>query len=105
MASTVMCSQCKSDTNIDNVRYADNGRDLVCVVCFDKMPSKMRKPVLDREKFHCLGCNYKFSYKKDSKVKRRCPYCSSENVALADSINAENVLQDVTLNPEFAFER
>jgi len=33
-----------------------------------------------RIRLSCNECNYIFSMKEDSAVRRRCPYCSSEDV-------------------------
>lgn len=100
----VLCSKCKHDVTIENVRYGKNGKDLVCLSCFD-LPMEKPKPAVERDRFHCLRCNYKFSYRKYSNVAQRCPYCSSTSIALRDTITARSVLREVTLKPEPAFVR
>ncbi len=100
----VLCSKCKNDVNIENVRYAKNGRDLVCIPCFD-LPMEKPRPAFERERFHCLRCNYKFSYRKYSNVAQRCPYCSSTSIAYRDTITATSVLHEVSLKPELVFTR
>ncbi len=105
ISSTIICTECKQKVSLNNVRYAPNGRDLMCVPCVQRGPKGKQKPVADREKYHCLQCNYKFSIRKDSKLTRRCPFCASENITLPEIFTAEGVLADVTARPEPAYPR
>jgi len=105
MASTIICHNCKEKANINNVRYAQNAKDLVCIPCFNDLVSKLPKPASEREKYHCLSCNYKFSFKKCSRILRKCPNCASENIMLQDSVTSTTVLRDVEENPDFIIQR
>ena len=105
ISSTVICTHCRQEVSLNNVRYAQNGRDLICIPCFQNIPSEKSKVAVDREKYHCMRCNYKFSLAKDSRLRRRCPYCASENIALPEIITANTVLSAVTARPEITYPR
>ncbi|HLC74770.1 MAG TPA: hypothetical protein VJH88_02845 [Candidatus Nanoarchaeia archaeon] len=103
--TTVFCHQCKEKVSIDNVRYAPNGKDLVCLSCMSRAPKEKQAAVIHRTRFQCTSCNYKFSLRKDSRIHRKCPYCSSSKIALRDDVTSSSVLDDVAANPEFVLSR
>jgi DNA-directed RNA polymerase subunit RPC12/RpoP len=102
----VICNDCRNKTSIDNVRYAKNGRDLVCAPCYTRTPSP--KPVdneSEREKFMCLHCSYLFSRKTTSRTAFKCPNCESENITKPDTLSANSLLDEVTVGPDFVMDR
>jgi len=46
-------------------------------------------------KYICGKCQYRFSLKKDSPVKVRCPYCSSENVSV-DTFDVDQAIKEAS---------
>jgi DNA-directed RNA polymerase subunit RPC12/RpoP len=105
MSTTVFCAQCKEKVSMNNVRYASNGKELVCKPCMSREPADLLKQSAERNPYHCMGCNYKFSIRKDSRLTRKCPYCSSEKIVLRNEITSQTVLRDVTVNPDFVMHR
>lgn len=105
-ARIIICKNCREKVSIDNVRYDRDGHDLICVPCYRRGPAPVpQKSLADREKFMCMRCNYKFSIRKDSRLARKCPYCSSSNVTQHETITSTSVLHEVTARPEVAFLR
>jgi DNA-directed RNA polymerase subunit RPC12/RpoP len=48
----------------------------------------------ERVKFICKDCRYKFSFKRSSSYRLRCPYCGKNNIAY-DKTTAESLLKEV----------
>jgi DNA-directed RNA polymerase subunit RPC12/RpoP len=101
--NVVICRECRQKTNLNNVRYAKNGRDLLCIPCSQRIEAAPKKLVASKHSYLCLHCNYKFSRASASKTTKRCPYCSSENIELHKSVTAPRILQEVADNPQFAY--
>jgi len=104
MGVLIMCRVCKTKVPMDNMRYDDNGEDLICNDCYNKRhgtyvapkstaPEKrvvLNKPTErtrheddfekkqneDKVTFVCEKCKFKFSRKSGFPV-NQCPYCSS----------------------------
>jgi len=102
--STIICKECRSTVSISNVRYHRNGRDLICIPCYGRLPKhELPQPAVARDRFMCMRCNYRFSMKKDTRAARRCPYCASENIELHETVTAPRILKEVCDNPQFAY--
>ena len=105
MATVVFCHQCKEKVSIDTVRYAPNGKDLVCMTCISRAPKQKEQKEVQRTRFQCTTCNYKFSIRRDSRIEKKCPYCASKKIAARDDVTSHSVLDDVTSQPDYAFLR
>jgi DNA-directed RNA polymerase subunit RPC12/RpoP len=107
VGATIICRKCRQKVSINSVRYDQNGRDLICMECYDKQswamkkagfaerrdpaptvklatpketkPIKPKKPS-EKSRYICTSCNYKFSISKDSTQARRCPYCGKDTL-------------------------
>ena len=100
----IICKHCRNKASIDNVRYDKDGKNLICVNCYNRVPVEKQKKTSPRETFLCLKCNYKFSISTESRVTRRCPYCSSENIT-SENFSATDILEEVSDKPEPEFFR
>jgi DNA-directed RNA polymerase subunit RPC12/RpoP len=99
MESAYLCTSCKRKYPFGEIRYASDGKRIVCKSCFstDKgMPAKSstrKNTESDRVKVICSDCRYKFVIHKGTKVSVRCPYCSGAKLvrddATADTLLAE----------------
>ena len=105
MATVVFCNQCKEKVSIDNVRYAPNGKDLICNPFLGRSPKQQEQKEIPKTRFQCTSCNYKFSIRKDSRIEKKCPYCASKKIAARDAVTSHTVLDDVTTQPDYAFLR
>jgi len=102
----ITCKVCKNKIPMNNMRYDDNGEDLICNDCYNKKHGKVsiskpadavekrgiqnkptdfkakldidfeKKPTEERVTFACEKCKFKFSRKPDFPV-TQCPYCGS----------------------------
>ncbi len=98
------CKRCNRKVSFKEIRYNDNGKDLICEQCYtavvkkqqvSEKPKEAQKTVSGKtlkEKYVCGKCKYKFTY-KPSEADLRCSYCGSTNV-LKDDYNAEKFLQE-----------
>lgn len=102
---TIICKRCQNKVSIDYIKYDRNGRDLICVPCFQRGPVEARQVSSEREKLMCMKCNYKFAVRRDSRVARKCAYCGGVNLAPYEAVTAQQVIHEVTENPQTSFLR
>jgi hypothetical protein len=121
--ATIICKKCRQKIPLDRVRYDQNGRDLICLDCYDKLQWAMKKagfaerkdpspsvrltppkekPVqkpkaqVDKQKYICMNCRYKFSLRKDGEHVKRCPYCGKDNLE-EDNFNIHKLIEESDL--------
>jgi predicted SprT family Zn-dependent metalloprotease len=106
MSAMYPCTRCNKNVSFKDVRYKNNGKDLICVECHEAVIKKQlvsEKPQeaqtttagnIVKDKYICTKCRYKFVYKPSS-ADLKCPYCSCPEV-LKDDYNAEKLLQEAT---------
>jgi DNA-directed RNA polymerase subunit RPC12/RpoP len=104
MTALYACTRCQKNVSFKDVRYKNNGKDLICVSCHDAVVKKQtvsEKPhevqttvtgKIVKEKYICTKCRYNFTY-KPSHAALMCPYCSCKEV-LKDDYNAEKLLKE-----------
>lgn len=104
MTVTYPCKRCKVNVPFKEVRYANNGKDMLCRNCYEVtvkkqlvkvtpeiMPKSISgKPI--KEKYICVKCRYHFTYGK-SEAALRCPFCGHDEV-LKDDYTAEKLLHE-----------
>ena len=100
-----LCSSCSKKFNFEDVRYSKDGKDIVCVYCyndkskaFEKPAGYVDKPAITKTapniiKIICAECNYHFSLKRGSTP--RCPYCGG-NRLMEDNLTADKLLEEVS---------
>lgn len=97
-----MCNFCKDKFPFESIRYARNGKSLVCISCNTKsskpetaqtFDAASKKPELF--KVICVDCRYKFSLKKKRQIAIRCPYCGGWNIT-RDETTAERLLAEIS---------
>jgi len=115
--TTYTCSSCKKKVKFEDIRYAADGKKLLCAVCFKKNEKSKKtseentlnakkssgtpdvpKQKPETLKVTCVDCKYKFSLKKGSKP--RCPYCGGERIMRDDQFSAEKLLGEVSGSEE-----
>lgn len=122
VGATIICKKCKQKVSLDKVRYDQNGRDLICFECYDKTQWAMKKagfaerpdpsptvklvtpakkPVekpknVEKVKYICSMCKYRFSLKKDGEAAKRCPYCGKDSLE-EDNFNLNELISDSDL--------
>ena len=111
-----LCSLCKLQFPSNNMRYASDGKKLICIECFNKAYKKKQQQTLDKEKQSyeysnkpspapravlnkpilviCMHCKYKFNYKAN--FKPFCPYCGKSALKKYEEFTAQNILNDAT---------
>jgi uncharacterized CHY-type Zn-finger protein len=100
----ITCRVCKNKIPMNNMRYEDNGEDLICNDCYNKRHGTYVAPKInvaekkvvlnkpaesthkldvdfekqdgDRVTYVCEKCKYKFKRKEGFPV-NQCPYCGS----------------------------
>lgn len=98
------CSLCKKDFDFREIRYASDGKRIVCLDCFKSMgkieKQKTEEGTLevpskkDEVGLFCIGCGYRFQFKKSSRGKLMCPYCGGENL-IKDETTAEMLIRNL----------
>jgi hypothetical protein len=94
-AKIVTCSRCKKKVHLNDIRYASDGKSLICSTChlaqtdpkktehiFKQKAAEPAKPVstVVRE-MGCSKCGYRYKIRDASNVKKKeCPYCGSDKV-------------------------
>lgn len=93
----VKCTRCLKEQSIDNVRYADDGKFIICLDCYaklhpERLKTSVKTPVLPPKvgeqkkpsdnQFRCTHCNYRFKSKKDITAVPQCPYCGKTDIKL-----------------------
>ncbi len=101
------CTKCKEEFPFEGIRYSTDGKNIVCANCFNKSikSQKIKEDdsdihagkAEDRVKIICMDCRYKFSLKKATKVKLRCPYCGG-NMLMKDEITVDKLLEESSKN-------
>ncbi|MFH2028348.1 MAG: hypothetical protein ABIJ08_04380 [Nanoarchaeota archaeon] len=100
MDGLYQCGSCKKKFKFEDIRYASDGKRLVCKTCFHPVKKETTKYVSDDDKEErirviCVNCRYKFSIKKKLTSKPICPYCGKGNL-MKDQTTAENILKDIS---------
>lgn len=107
------CSLCKLEFPSPKMRYAHDGKKLICLECFNKVYKKKQQQTLEKEKQSyeyskqspasrailnkpilviCTHCRYKFHYKAN--FKPFCPYCGKSGLKKYEEFTAQNILND-----------
>ncbi|MBI2651122.1 hypothetical protein HYX01_01505 [Candidatus Woesearchaeota archaeon] len=101
-----LCTLCKGKFSIEGIRYNSEGK-VVCVNC-STQSFKQESPTIreDKESFSanpnpdvvpviCIDCRYKFSIRKNSRVRIACPYCGKKNL-IRDDTTADELIKQVS---------
>lgn len=97
------CELCKEEFPFENIKYASDGKKIVCVGCYNKKSQKKKEEKQQIEnapeliRLICVDCRYKFSFKKGSKLKLMCPYCG-KNRLMKDDVTAEKLIEEASQN-------
>ncbi|MBI2523549.1 hypothetical protein HYW19_04095 [Candidatus Woesearchaeota archaeon] len=108
------CSLCKLEFPSAKMRYAQDGKKLICIECFNKVyKKKQQEQVAIKEKQSyeysnpsstsgtilnkpilviCTHCRYKFHYKAN--FKPFCPYCGKSSLRKYEEFTAQKILND-----------
>lgn len=107
------CGRCLQNVPLSEMKYAADGKTLVCLTCrgaavkerlAPRLPSgakpapKTRPPGYDASpgqkatKYACTSCGFTFS--RASLKPQRCPYCAKETVILQDAISSAKLLDE-----------
>ena len=109
------CSLCKLQFPSSTMRYAYDGKKLICAECFNKEYKKNHHDLTKKEKhsfedFHkpssvqktdehnsilviCTHCRYKFHYKTN--FKPICPYCGKTGLRRYGEFTAQRLINEV----------
>lgn len=98
----IRCARCENLVDVSIIRYDSLGR-MICKNCYDK---EFKKPMIKiinlkekknekKVRYKCSKCGYRFSLTKSSKIKRRCPFCSSDDIKEHDPDFAERLIREV----------
>ena len=103
-AVTYPCKRCKAQVAFKDVHYSNNGKDMLCTMCYEvtikkqtvkDKPADVQKTISGKnlkEKYLCVKCRYNFSY-QPSEAALRCPFCGNLEV-LKDDYNADKLLKE-----------
>lgn len=107
-----LCSACKKKFRFKNIRYAQDGKTVLCTDCYedsikkDAQKKKEIEAIQTKEvgeeriiKIICVNCRYKFSYRKVSGIKLMCPYCAGNNL-MRDETTADRLVEEASRSNE-----
>src|SRR3989344_3917015 len=108
------CSLCKLEFPSAKMRYAHDGKKLMCLECYNKVyKKKQQEQATIKEKVSyeysklspasgailnktilviCTHCRYKFHYKAN--FKPFCPYCGKSTLRKYEEFTAQKILND-----------
>lgn len=86
----VRCKRCNKRTPINAMRYDTDGKNLICMECYNLQQTKPASAIKKETKpqsssseqkiqYQCERCKFKFNRKK-SWTDKRCPYCGNANI-------------------------
>ena len=96
------CSLCKLQFPSSRMRYASDGKKLVCLECFSKLYKKRQDTARESYEYKpaatlntpimviCTHCRYKFHYK--SNFKPICPYCGKAGLKKYEEFTAQKII-------------
>ena len=100
-----MCSICKEHFPFGEIRYSGDGKRVICKECYGKAREKPNKTSQSSQltekapaeavKLICYDCRYKFSFKKGSTARLRCPYCGGDKL-VRDDLSAEKLVEEAS---------
>ena len=100
------CSQCGKEFSFENIRYSRDGKRIVCKNCYkssmeyeqkfreEEMTDLARKKK-EVIKIICMDCRYKFSLKKNSRIRPVCPYCGGSRL-MKDEPDIDKLIREVS---------
>jgi len=109
------CSLCKLEFPSAKMRYAHDGKKLICLECFNKVYKKKQQDqitIKEKQSYEysnkpspasgailnkpilviCTHCRYKFHYKTN--FKPFCPYCGKSTLKKYEEFTAQKILND-----------
>jgi len=102
---TYVCTLCKGGFQFEDMRYSEDGKNLVCKPCYSlaiKLKKKKTETATDKKnkgpglnKFVCNDCGYRFSLKNTSRASLICPYCGRSKVG-PDFFTAEKLVSEAS---------
>ncbi|MEM4260241.1 MAG: hypothetical protein QXG00_03320 [Candidatus Woesearchaeota archaeon] len=100
----IRCKRCNKKTPIKSMRYDVDGKNLICMECYNlqntkpassiKIEAKPKQSSFEQKiQYQCERCKYKFTRKKDW-IDKRCPYCG--NLDIREIQGAHTILKECT---------
>ena len=101
-----VCARCKGEFEFEDLRYSNDGKKIFCVDCYNqiskidehenkKIEIAQKNTTPESIKLICTNCRYKFSLKKQSRIRVMCPYCGG-NKLMRDEITASKLIEEVS---------
>lgn len=113
-STAITCKFCTNKVPLRNMRYNREGSDLICRACYEKSVAKnmnFGKSVKEQRReeketkvyesgdelcnYICPSCRFKFSRRRNTIMKLRCPYCGKGKVIVDTQSKAQDILDSV----------
>ena len=107
----LICKSCQKKINVGDIRADKSGSGWICLVCYktqhpnvygnpEKKEASIKQPAkLQRSKYYCADCGYKFS--KEINYQGKCPYCNRYSVRVER--DAETLIQESVKDEAMGF--
>lgn len=112
----IACRKCRKESPMREMKYADNGKDLICSACAlqkedntgnyeeeeDYIPAtktmqQKQQPVPAEKdtkmKYYCISCSYIFLRNQDVPV-TACPYCSKATIRKFTAKSTDDLIKE-----------
>ncbi|MEK6901745.1 MAG: hypothetical protein AABX37_05355 [Nanoarchaeota archaeon] len=104
----MVCDRCRSVVPLASMKYVPKGvegKTALCAPCREetsKVPaSTARKQSVQKQRYFCARCKYKFTFNEQGNSSLSCPYCSKDDKLLEHNpTTAESLLRSVGANRE-----
>ncbi len=103
-AMLMRCGRCLQQVPLKQMKYAKDGRTLVCLRCrglgvqehLDRLRRKEAghdaSPPVSRTRYACTDCGFTFS--RGNLTPKQCPYCGKERVVPQETISGAGLLDE-----------
>lgn len=94
------CSRCPNSAPISEMRYAKDGKSLLCPACSGVKPAPVTTTPKRTElklngpatKYKCTACS--FTFIRSTLKPNKCPYCGKESVVKMSEISSHHLLNE-----------
>ncbi len=99
----MVCDRCRSVVPLSSMKYVPKGVDgrlALCAPCREETSkvsaSAAKKQLVQKQRYFCARCKYKFTFNEQGNSSLSCPYCGRDDKLLEHNPEtAESLLRSV----------
>jgi len=103
-----LCTRCREKFLFEQIRY-DRNNKLVCKGCLgilekeEEQKERMKAKDFEKVNFICLSCRFKFSIRKNTQQRLKCPYCNKTQLMHVKKYKTEDDLIGESADERFDY--